>query len=124
MPDEPSPRTLDRLTRSREALLTPHALRAKAMAAHDDVDWIPIAHKAAAHWWKRHPANAAMKLARPMLERYGRQQPGKLVLIAAATGAVTVLVKPWRLLSATALIAGLLKTSDVADLVTSVMHKK
>jgi len=34
-----------------------------------------------------------------------------------------VLVRPWRLLSATAVIAAVLKTSDVADLVNTLLQK-
>jgi hypothetical protein len=33
-------------------------------------------------------------------------------------------VKPWRLLSVTALVAAVLKTSDVADMVTTLMHSQ
>ena len=74
-------------------------------------------------WWRRHPANAAGQLALPLLERYAREEPAKLVAAAAATGALVVLVKPWRLLSITAVLAAVLKTSDVADLVTTLMKK-
>lgn len=83
---------------------------------------LAIARNIGERWWRRHPANAAVQLARPLLGRYARQQPAKLVAIAAGTGALLVLVKPWRLLSATALIAAVLKTSDVADMVTSLVH--
>ena len=65
-----------------------------------------------------------LQLARPALERRAREQPAQLMLAAAATGAVLVVVRPWRLLSATALLAMVLKTSDVADVVTTLMHKK
>ncbi len=63
-----------------------------------------------------------VQLAQPLLQRYARKQPGKLIAIAAGTGAVIMLVKPWRLLSVTALVAAVLKTSDVADMVTTLMH--
>jgi hypothetical protein len=43
--------------------------------------------------------------------------------VAAAPGAVLVLVKPWRLLSLTAVLAAVLKTSDVADIVNTLMQK-
>jgi len=43
--------------------------------------------------------------------------------VAAATGSLLVLVRPWRLLSATAVLAAVLKTSDVADLITTLMSK-
>lgn len=88
------------------------------------VPWLPLGQRMAARWWRRHPANAMLQLARPALERRAREQPAQLVLAAAATGAVLVVVRPWRLLSATALLALVLKTSDVADVVTTLMHKK
>ena len=83
---------------------------------------LAIARNIGERWWRRHPANAVVQLARPLLGRYARQKPAKLVAIAAGTGALLVLVKPWRLLSATALIAAVLKTSDIADMVTSLVH--
>lgn len=85
--------------------------------------WAKVAANVARRWWRRHPANAAGQLALPLLERYAREQPAKLMAAAAATGALVVLVKPWRLLSVTAILAALLKTSDVADLVTTLMTK-
>lgn len=99
------------------------ALQQKAAAALKDIDWLTVSRSAAHRWWQRHPANAVGQLARPLLQNYARQQPGKLLAIAAVTGAAAVLIRPWRLLSAATLIAGLLKTSDVAGLVTSLMDK-
>ena len=63
------------------------------------------------------------ELARPLLEHYARTEPVKLMAAAAATGSLLVLVRPWRLLSATAVIAAVLKTSDVADLVNTLLQK-
>jgi hypothetical protein len=85
--------------------------------------WTSIASNVAARWWRRHPANAVSQLARPLLDRYARKEPAKLIAAAAATGALIVMIKPWRLLSITAVIAAVLKTSDVADVVTTLMHK-
>ncbi|SEJ60213.1 hypothetical protein SAMN05444746_102754 [Variovorax sp. OK212] len=85
--------------------------------------WLSVGRNVVERWWQRHPAHAAGQLARPLLERYARKEPAKLMAIAAATGAVVVLVKPWRLLSATAVLAAVLKTSDVADIVTTLMQK-
>ncbi|WP_093164077.1 hypothetical protein [Variovorax sp. YR216] len=87
------------------------------------IAWSQVANHVVRRWWRRHPANAAGQLARPVLERYAREQPAKLVAAAAATGALVVLVRPWRLLSITAILAAVLKTSDVADLVTTLMKK-
>jgi hypothetical protein len=88
----------------------------------DGLPWLSVAQSFGARWWRRHPANAMVQLAQPLLQRYARKQPAKLIAIAAGTGAVIMLVKPWRLLSVTALVAAVLKTSDVADMVTTLMH--
>jgi hypothetical protein len=89
----------------------------------DRIAWASVARNVVQRWWRRHPANAAGQLARPLVERYGREQPAKLVAAAAGAGALIVLIRPWRLLSITAVLAAVLKTSDVADLVTTLMHK-
>jgi hypothetical protein len=85
--------------------------------------WSSVARGVVQRWWRRHPAHAAGQLARPVLEHYARTEPVKLMAVAAATGAVLVLVKPWRLLSLTAVLAAVLKTSDVADIVNTLMQK-
>jgi hypothetical protein len=85
--------------------------------------WLSMGRSVAERWWRRHPAHAVGQLARPLLESYARKQPAKLMAIAAATGAVVVLVKPWRLLSVTAVLAAVLKTSNVADVVNTLMQK-
>lgn len=86
--------------------------------------WGTMARNVVGRWWSRHPANAVGQLARPILQRYADEQPVKLMAGAAAVGALLVLVKPWRLLSAGALAAALLKTSNVAGMVTSLMESK
>lgn len=85
--------------------------------------WLSMGRGVVERWWRRHPAHAIGQLARPLLEHYARKEPAKLMAAAAATGAVLVLVKPWRLLSTTAVLAAVLKTSDVADLVNTLMRK-
>jgi hypothetical protein len=90
---------------------------------HRSHPWSEVASHVVRRWWRRHPANAAGQLALPLIERYAREQPAKLIAAAAATGALIVLIRPWRLLSITAILAAALKTSDVADLVTTLMKK-
>ncbi|MEJ8854287.1 hypothetical protein WKW79_06890 [Variovorax robiniae] len=85
--------------------------------------WAKVGRKVVERWWRRHPANAASQLARPFLDRYAKEQPVKLVAIAATTGALIVLARPWRLLSVTAVVTALLKSSDIADMVTTLMQK-
>jgi hypothetical protein len=85
--------------------------------------WRTVASHMVQRWWRRHPANAAGQLAQPLLERYAREQPAKLVAAAAATGALVVLTRPWRLLPAAGIVAAILKSSDAADLITTLMKK-
>lgn len=85
--------------------------------------WFAVGRSVAERWWRRHPAHAVGQLARPVLEHYARKEPAKLMAAAAATGALLVLARPWRLLSATAVLAAVLKTSDVADLINTLMRK-
>jgi hypothetical protein len=86
--------------------------------------WTSMARSMTERWWRRHPAHAAGQLARPLLEHYARKEPAKLMAVAAATGAAIVLIRPWRLLSFTAVLAAVLKTSDVADVVNTLMQQK
>lgn len=58
-------------------------------------------------WWQGHPARNVVDLTLPLLEHYGQTHPGRLVAYGAGTGALLVILKPWRLLSAVT-IAGLL----------------
>ena len=102
----------------------PQPRRAGRPSLFDRIAWLPVARSMAERWWRRHPANAVGQLARPVLDRYARENPAKLVAAAAAAGAVIVLVRPWRLLSVGALVAAALKSSDIADMVTTVMRNK
>lgn len=86
--------------------------------------WAPVARGVARHWWQRHPLHAASQLARPVLEKYAREEPLKLVAVAAAVGAAVVLTRPWRLLSASAVLATAFKTSELAGVVNALMQRK
>jgi len=96
---------------------------ASAPASPRGFPWKMLVQDGARRWWRRHPANAATVLLRPALERQARDHPLQLVATAAAVGAIVVLAKPWRLLSATAIAAALFKSSDVADVVTTLMRR-
>lgn len=98
--------------------------RAPRASLLEGIAWAPMARSVVRHWWQRHPANTVGQLALPVLERYAREQPFKLVVAAATVGALVVLSRPWRLLPASAAVAALLKTSDVAGVVNTLMKRK
>ncbi len=63
-------------------------------------------------WWRNHPANYAVQIARPSLDDYAAKEPFKLVGIATAVGAAAMVIRPWRLLPMTALLLAPLKSSS------------
>ena len=90
----------------------------------DGIDWAPMARNVARHWWQRHPANAVGRPgaagARALRARAAAQAGGDGGGGGCAGGADA----PWRLLSASALAATLLKTSDVAGVVNTLMQRR
>lgn len=123
----------ERLAVSRQALVDQlHGKRAPVQGQHagttpgdrwlNRFEWPALLRNIGRRWWQRHPANAVSQVALPLLDRYTKQRPFKAIGVAAATGALIVFVRPWRLLSVTAAAAAILKTSDVADMVTTLMQ--
>lgn len=80
--------------------------------------WISIGKRAVSSWWEKHPANAALTLATPSLERYVRAHPGKALAYGAAVGAAVSVIRPWRLLSLTTIAALIFKRSTIAGWIT------
>lgn len=72
-------------------------------------------------WWRHHPANFAVSLANPLLGRYAKQSPFRLLAISAGVGAALVLLKPWRLVSMGGLALATLKSSEFTGLLTSLL---
>ncbi|MEO8013065.1 hypothetical protein [Polaromonas sp.] len=70
---------------------------------------------AARMWWHRHPASAAVELATPLLSDYATVHPFKLVGISAAAGAAMVIARPWRMMSASALLVAAVKSSGLSN---------
>lgn len=70
---------------------------------------------AARMWWHRHPASAVLELASPLLGDYARIHPFKLLGISVAAGAVLVIGKPWRMVSASALLVAAVKSSGLSN---------
>jgi hypothetical protein len=83
--------------------------------------WLGHARHVFRTWWHHHPANLGLDLARPLLSSYAARKPVQYLGIAAGVGAVLMLVRPWRLVSATGVIVALLKSSQLSGLVMSAM---
>jgi hypothetical protein len=73
-------------------------------------------------WWHHHPVNVALSVAQPVINRYAAENPFKLLAIAAGTGAATVAFRPWRLVSLGGLLLAALKSSELSNVVLSVLY--
>jgi hypothetical protein len=83
--------------------------------------WLGQARHLLRTWWRHHPASMGVDFARPVLSSYAARKPVQYLGIAAAVGAVCMLVRPWRMISATGLVVALLKSSQLSGLVMSAM---
>lgn len=138
----------DRLERSRLAILEHlhrkeqrrHPAQADMLASHESGEglggsmprpararrtapgsWFDAAHEAIDNWWRYHPAHMAVEIARPAMSSYARRKPLRYLGIAAAAGAVVLLLRPWKLISVTGVLVALVKSPQVAGLVMSAL---
>lgn len=72
-------------------------------------------------WWQSHPAHLALDVAKPMMQTYAKEQPLKLLGIAAGTGIALVVLRPWRLISLTGVAIALLKSTQLTGVVQSLI---
>ena len=75
-------------------------------------------------WWYRHPASSAVEFARPLLGDYARVHPFKLLGGAAAVGAATVLIRPWRRISVGGLLLTAVKSSGLSGVLLSLLASR
>ncbi len=83
--------------------------------------WFDTVKAMAGSWWRQHPAHVGLELATPLLSAYAAKKPVQFLGIAAALGAVVVVVRPWRLITAGGVLAALLKSNQISSMVMSAM---
>jgi len=64
-----------------------------------------VAAQWALRWWQNHPVHDIADMGRPYLQDYAQRHPAKLMAVSAGVGAAVWLVKPWRLVSAAAILS-------------------
>ena len=83
------------------------------------------ARRAVITWWRHHPAHMAIDvgvcIAKPALCKYAKEKPAQLLGMAAALGAATVLIRPWRLVSVTGLLLATFKSSGLTPVLLSLI---
>lgn len=76
---------------------------------------------AVASWWQHHPAHVALDIAQPLIGKYANEQPLKLLGIAAAAGALIMLVRPWRMVTLGGVLLAAVKSSGVSSALLSML---
>lgn len=76
---------------------------------------------AARMWWHRHPASAVASLATPFLNDYAKVHPFKLLGISVIAGAALVVIRPWRMISGSALLIAAVKSSGLSNTLLSML---
>lgn len=94
----------------------------KAPASEDSgFNWSSLLGAGVASWWHEHPARSAVLLVESATSEYARRKPFQVVTVAAVAGAAVVLLRPWRMVSATALLLTLLRSSNFTGMASSAL---
>jgi hypothetical protein len=88
-----------------------------------DFSWSSFVETGLSSWWHDHPARAGALLLRTAVEETARRKPLPTVAVAAVVGAAVVLIKPWRLVSTTAVMLTVFRSSNFTSVVTSLLEK-
>ena len=126
------PTPQERLAASRKALVRHMTRDDKTMARSDDpyqiADesgsntssfWPSALARAVRTWWRHHPVSMAVDVAKPVVGRYAKGHPFKLLGTAAAVGAAIVVIRPWRLLSVGGILLAAVKSAAVPSVLMS-----
>jgi hypothetical protein len=81
--------------------------------------WPSAVARAVRTWWRHHPVSMAVDVATPVVGRYAKNHPFKLLGAAAAAGAVLVVIRPWRLLSVGGILVAAIKSAAVPSVLMS-----
>lgn len=73
-------------------------------------------------WWRAHPANLALDVAKPMMQNYAAERPFRLLGIAAGAGVAVMVLRPWRLISLGGLALALIRSTELTGVVQSFLH--
>ena len=84
--------------------------------------WHSTLHVARA-WWRSHPFHLVVEVAEPLLGKYAKANPLKILGVAAGIGVLIVLTRPWRLISLTGVLVGAIKSTRVSGLMASLASR-
>jgi hypothetical protein len=90
-------------------------------SGHSEFKWASLLSSAATAWWNEHPVRAGVLVLRTATEECARRKPLQTLGVAALVGAGIIVLRPWRMASATALALRLFRSSNFTGVAASVL---
>lgn len=87
----------------------------------DAARWQGAASGIAAAWWQTHPLRATLNLAIPVVCARVRDKPVQTLALAAGAGAILVIARPWRLVSAAGLALALIRSARIPAILRTLL---
>ena len=84
-------------------------------------DWGGLVGHGVRTWWRHHPASMIVDLAAPVVREYAGRKPLQFLGISVAAGAALVFARQWKLISVTALVVAVLKSSQLTHVLTAAL---
>ena len=97
------------------------AARVQESTQAQGLNWRVLLGAGASTWWHQHPARSVVSLLQTATTEYARKRPLQVVTVAAVAGAAIVLFRPWRMISATALLVSVARSSNFSGMVGSLV---
>ena len=72
-------------------------------------------------WWRNHPARMVADLAAPVVQDYAQRKPLQFLGISLAAGVALTFASKWKLISVTALVVALLKSSQLSHVLMAAL---
>jgi hypothetical protein len=85
-------------------------------------NWGALVEAGLSSWWREHPLYAGALLVKSATMEVAQRKPLQLVAVAAVAGAAIVLLRPWRLVSASALALSVWRSSNFSGMTSDVLQ--
>jgi hypothetical protein len=86
------------------------------------LNWSALVEAGLSSWWREHPLHAGASLVKSVTVEIAQRKPLQLVAVAAVAGVAVVLLRPWRLVSASALALSLWRSSNFSGMTSDVLQ--